>query len=235
MTDMREKERFLNKISHALGRSAVPTTLEDAFDYTQGRQYSRLRGLDDEGLRACFEAEATVRDFIYCACTRQELANQLKKIIEAETPKNVVCPVDTAADGIDLLALLESLHAPVFGYEADAEPNAQRARIADADLGITIPQLAIADTGTYIEWANRRSGKIVSLLPKVHIALIYQSRLRATMTDTMQELEALYGTEAFPSYFMHVSGPSSTGDIANILVTGVHGPTKEYYLSLIHI
>lgn len=230
MTDMREKERFLKKISHALGKNSIPTVLNDAFDYHSGRQYTRLRGLDARGLRDIFETEARVRDFQYRVCDSAHLSELLQTILQDEQPNGVVCPADTSVDGIDLLAILKELGATVYGYQPENDADKQRARIAELDLGITIPALAIADTGTYIEYADLRSGKIVSLLPKVHIALIFQSRLRATMTDTMQELENLYGRPNFPSYFMHVSGPSSTGDIANILVTGVHGPTKEYYI-----
>lgn len=230
------KEAFLGRVSKALGHDGIPQMILDGYDYNAGRQYSYLRGLNDEELRRVFEREAPVRDFTYLECTAAELAGQLAQLIAKEAPSRITCPKETPFDGVDLYGLLQGA-APegteVYGYDPQAEPVAQRAVLEASGMSVTLPFRAIADTGTYVEISDKTASKGLSLLAPAHVAVIPQSRLRATLTDVAQEFETLRaqaGAEGYPSYIAMVSGPSSTGDIANVLVTGVHGPTREYYL-----
>lgn len=230
------KEEFLSRISQALGRRAVPDIIPDSYNYNSGLQYSYLRGLSDEEMRAVFAKEAPVRDFTYLECTAEELPAQLAALVEKEAPRHITCPLETACEGVNLYALMQNAandSMEVYGYDPEAEPVSQRATLEGSDMSVTVPFRAIADTGTYVEISDKTASKGLSLLAPAHVAVIPQSRLRATLTDVCQEFEqmrAKAGAAGYPSYIALVSGPSSTGDIANVLVTGVHGPTREYYL-----
>ncbi|MDO4280954.1 MAG: LUD domain-containing protein [Peptococcaceae bacterium] len=223
-----DRKTFMARVSRALGNDRVPDQITPSYDYSQGRQYSRLQNLDAAALREVMAAQAPVRDFTYYECNADELPALLAEIIAKEAPNRVVVPADTAADGIDLAALVATSGAEVYGYSKDADAASQRATIESADLGITIPFRAIADTGTTLEIASDSCGKIVGLLPTAHISIIFQSRMRATLTQLAPELDELGAAADGPSYFLFISGPSSTGDIESVLVTGVHGPTREY-------
>lgn len=225
-----DQKTFIGRISQALGRDSVPEQISDAYDYSQGLQFSRLRGLDAQGLRDQLASQQKVRDFTLFTCDKKRLAKTLAAIIEKEAPKRVVVPADTSADGIDLMALAKKSGAEVYGYDKNNDAAEQRATIEQADVSITIPFRAIADTGTVLELADERCGKIVSLLPPAHISVIFQSRLKATLTDVAPEIDAMGENAALPTYFLFISGPSSTGDIESVMVTGVHGPTREYYI-----
>lgn len=225
-----DQKTFISRISQALGRDSVPEQISDAYDYSQGLQFSRLRGLDAQGLRDQLASQQKVRDFTLFTCDKKNLAKTLAAIIEKEAPKRVVVPADTSADGIDLMALAKKSGAEVYGYDKNNDAAEQRATIEQADVSITIPFRAIADTGTVLELADERCGKIVSLLPPAHISVIFQSRLKATLTDVAPEIDAMGENAALPTYFLFISGPSSTGDIESVMVTGVHGPTREYYV-----
>ena len=225
-----DQKTFIGRISQALGRDSVPEQISDAYDYSQGLQFSRLRGLDAQGLRDQLASQQKVRDFTLFTCDKKSLAKNLAAIIEKEAPKRVVVPADTSADGIDLMALAKKSGAEVYGYDKNNDAAEQRATIEQADVSITIPFRAIADTGTVLELADERCGKIVSLLPPAHISVIFQSRLKATLTDVAPEIDAMGESDALPTYFLFISGPSSTGDIESVMVTGVHGPTREYYI-----
>lgn len=225
-----DQKTFIGRISQALGRDSVPEQISDAYDYSQGLQFSRLRGLDAQGLRDQLASQQKVRDFTLFTCDKKSLAKNLAAIIEKEAPKRVVVPADTSADGIDLMALAKKSGAAVYGYDKNNDAAEQRATIEQADVSITIPFRAIADTGTVLELADERCGKIVSLLPPAHISVIFQSRLKATLTDVAPEIDAMGESDALPTYFLFISGPSSTGDIESVMVTGVHGPTREYYV-----
>ena len=47
-----DQKTFIGRISQALGRDSVPEQISDAYDYSQGLQFSRLRGLDAQGFPA---------------------------------------------------------------------------------------------------------------------------------------------------------------------------------------
>lgn len=223
-----DAEQFIGRISQALGRQQVPSHIEDGFDYSTGPQYQRLRGLDAAGLRARMQSQDQVRDFTYFECTVDTLSAILHDIIKKEAPNRVVVPKDTSTDGIDLKGYLDGL--PLYCYDKAADAKEQRAIIEGASLGITIPYRAVADTGTVLELPSDTCGKIVSLLPVAHISVIFQSRIKATLTELAAELDDMGIQGTVPNYFLFVSGPSSTGDIESVMVTGVHGPTREYYV-----
>lgn len=222
------QKAFMDRISRALGREGVPDIIKPSYDYTKGLQFSNLQGLDAKGLRDVFHAQDKVRDYTYMECDQKELGRVLAQIIAKENPNRIVVPKDTTADGLDVLALLQDAKQEVYAYDKDAEKTAQRATIESAGLSITIPFRAIAETGTVLELSQDTCGKAVSLLPPAHISIIFQSRLRATLTEVAPELDAMGESGKLPSSVLFVSGPSSTGDIESILVTGVHGPTREY-------
>lgn len=225
-----DQNTFIARFSQALGHDDVPDQITPSYDYNQGLQFGRLRDLDAAGLRAQLASQQKIRDFTMLECDEAELAATLADLIRQENPNRVIVPADTAADGIDLVALASASGAEVYAYDKNADASAQRATIESAGLSITVPFRAIADTGTVLELADDRCGKIVSLLPPAHISVVFQSRLRATMTDVAPELDAMGAADTQPTYFLFISGPSSTGDIESVMVTGVHGPTREYVI-----
>jgi L-lactate dehydrogenase complex protein LldG len=92
---------------------------------------------------------------------------------------------------------------------------------ADADVGITSADFALADTGTLVMISGREESRLVSLLPPAHIAVVPVSRL-------LENLDALLVRIPQPadksSSMVLITGPSRTADIEQILVRGVHGP-----------
>ena len=86
------------------------------------------------------------------------------------------------------------------------------------DAGITGATRAIAETGTVVLDASRGNPRGVSLRPRIHVAVVLESRIVPDLVD------ALRGSDAMPSARTWVTGPSKTADIEGILVTGVHGP-----------
>jgi len=98
-----------------------------------------------------------------------------------------------------------------------------RAPTAAADLGVTGAAYGIAATGSLVVASDRAGGRLASLLPPVHAALLRVEHLLATPADLLRSLG-----ERFPgglaSQMVLITGPSRTGDIELVLVRGVHGP-----------
>lgn len=89
-----------------------------------------------------------------------------------------------------------------------------------ADVGITGVDCAIAETGSLVLSAGPGRPRGVSLLPRLHIALVRESQLVPRMGLAWPSQRPL------PSALHFITGPSRTSDIENDLSIGVHGPAR---------
>jgi L-lactate dehydrogenase complex protein LldG len=117
------------------------------------------------------------------------------------------------------IARLPSIRA---GFRDRAE---LKAACAEAPVGITSAQYALAATGTLVLLSSDEEQRLVSLLPPAHIAVIPASRILA-------KLDGLFALIQMPadltSALIFITGPSRTADIEQILVRGVHGPGEVH-------
>ena len=115
---------------------------------------------------------------------------------------------------------------------ADAEAAAPTAAglltlAAASDLGITTCSWAVAETGTIALYATPSTGRLPSLLPTAHLALVRPSQIVKSVPDGLRLLAdhmAQHGGP--PSAVNLVSGPSRSADIEGDLAVGVHGPRR---------
>ncbi|HEY3742301.1 MAG TPA: lactate utilization protein [Bryobacteraceae bacterium] len=96
-----------------------------------------------------------------------------------------------------------------------------KAACAEAPVGITSAQYAIASTGTLAMLSSAEEPRLVSLLPPAHIAVIPASRILVNLDELFEKLPL---PADVTSALVFISGPSRTADIEQILVRGVHGP-----------
>ncbi len=89
-------------------------------------------------------------------------------------------------------------------------------------VGLTGVDSAFATTGTMMLAASETQGRIISLMPPYHIALLRRERLFPRIEDWIR-LEGREALRNSPSLAL-VSGPSATGDIESQTVFGAHGP-----------
>ena len=113
--------------------------------------------------------------------------------------------------------------------DAEHESRADlRASMANADLGITGVDYAIAETGTCVIIPGTGSSRLVSLLPPVHIALVERGQVLPTLDELFTLRRRDFVDGALGSYMNLITGPSRTADIEYKLVTGVHGPGEVH-------
>lgn len=106
---------------------------------------------------------------------------------------------------------------------------------ARAEIGLTACDYAIAETGTLLLIGNAQQGRLTSLLPITHIALIAPDQLAPTLANAFRllRLARLSSTDGrLPSNISLHTGPSKTADIEQTLTKGVHGP-KEVHIILV--
>lgn len=93
-----------------------------------------------------------------------------------------------------------------------------REACADAEIGLTSADFAIADTGTLVFLTEPR---LISLLPPRHIAVIERAKILMSLDELFSRVPQ---PGALSSSMVLATGPSRTADIEMRLVRGVHGP-----------
>ncbi len=91
---------------------------------------------------------------------------------------------------------------------------------ANADIGITEADFAIADTGTLVLLSDSNKPRLVSALPPVHIAILERTNIVPDIHSLFLQISDVCSCISF------ITGPSRTADIELNLTLGVHGPGK---------
>jgi L-lactate dehydrogenase complex protein LldG len=122
-------------------------------------------------------------------------------------------PAAIAAAGITL----ESCWLP-------PDSEARKARLAALDpvpVGLTGAMAALADTGSLAVISGPGRGRMASLLPPAHIAILRAAQIVPSLTHF---LASHPDAADAGSNLVFITGPSRTGDIEMTLSRGVHGP-----------
>lgn len=99
------------------------------------------------------------------------------------------------------------------------------ANVADAPAGLSVAELAIAETGSVLLADNALEARIVGMLTLTHFVLVRKETLFPMLEDAGKLLLEL--TKKGPEqrrYISLVTGPSRTADIERTLSIGVQGP-----------
>ncbi|MDX2499995.1 MAG: LUD domain-containing protein, partial [Deltaproteobacteria bacterium] len=97
-------------------------------------------------------------------------------------------------------------------------------------IGITSADYCMADTASLVMRTRPGQGRSVSLVPSIHIGVIY---LEQIIWD-LKELYALLSfdpdvrQEGLTNCMTFISGPSKTADVEATMVHGAHGPREVY-------
>ncbi len=94
---------------------------------------------------------------------------------------------------------------------------------ADVAAGFTTCKGGIAETGSLVVWPSTQEPRLLSLVPPVHIALLFARDLNNTLTEVLTEQA---WQDGMPTNALLISGPSKSADIAQVLAYGVHGPKR---------
>ena len=92
---------------------------------------------------------------------------------------------------------------------------------SSVDAGFTVARSGIAATGTLVLAPDAGTPRTVSLVPPLHVALVYAHTLHA---DLHAAVHAEGWGGGMPTNLVLVSGPSKTSDIQQTLAYGAHGP-----------
>lgn len=148
------------------------------------------------------------------------LADALAALVRDEDVKKATLwPIPALAE----LCVAEALTR--LGVEI-VSPYAGKEALATCDLGITAADHAFPETGTMLLRSTPERPRMVSLVPRVHLALIDPGILRADLSPAFEQVKG-------EGYFVFVTGPSRTADIELTVTIGVHGPKALYVWAVV--
>jgi len=99
-----------------------------------------------------------------------------------------------------------------------------RAYPGGIDMGVTLVDFGIAETGTLVLNSNSEETRLSTMLCETHVAILEELKIRETALSMDDELNELVKHPS--SYTAFITGASRTADIERVLALGVHGPLE---------
>jgi len=159
-----------------------------------------------------------------------EAVSTIQEILARTGSTRILCWDAAELGEDDVQSRLVSSGTEILRYELASDPDERRRVLAELDpvqVGLTGAVAGLADTGSIVLASGPGRGRLVSLLPPVHIALLSRRRLYPSLPSF---LEAHAGILAQGSNLVIVTGPSRTADIEMTLTHGVHGPREVHVI-----
>ena len=138
--------------------------------------------------------------------------------LAGERPSHMVLPA---------IHMTKEQVAEVFGKEVNQRLAADipalvklarkelRAKFLDAGMGVSGANIAVAETGSIVIITNEGNARLVTTLPKIHVAIVGVEKLVASFTDILPILTALPRSataQLLTSYVSIITGPSPNPD-----------------------
>ncbi len=109
---------------------------------------------------------------------------------------------------------VEEAASALLGEESTA------ASIWDAQLGVCVAELAVAEMGSVLVCSGNGRERLSSLIPPINLILVPRDRIVGTLAEAIENLP--------DRNCALITGPSRTADIEGVLVKGVHGPKEVW-------
>jgi L-lactate dehydrogenase complex protein LldG len=204
---------FLNNIRSKLGNEEAQRSISRPpilMPRMAGGRNDELALLFNEIRKVSGEAEFFSTDHI---------GETLKNIVERYAIQKAVC---WQTEWLEHMKVEEELRALSIDL---ISPFESKEVLAECELGVTEVDFALPETGTLVLRSDRKRPRMVSLLPRVHLAFLDPRNIRSDLHQVFAEAKA-------DPYLVFITGPSRTADIELTVSLGVHGPKTLLLLSL---
>jgi L-lactate dehydrogenase complex protein LldF len=132
-----------------------------------------------------------------------------------ERPSHIIAPAIHKTKG-----QVAELFARELGRETQPDPEVLtriaraelREKFVQADMGISGANFGVADTGTIVLVTNEGNGRMVTSLPRVHVAVMGVEKVIPSMTDL--------------AVFLAILAKSATGQKLSVYTSLVNGPRR---------
>ena len=206
------REEILEKVRTSLGRSSgspvapVPAT---------ARVKPRVADPADAEIEQLFTEIGKLNGITRRLAGREDLKAALADLVKVEAVKKATLWSTPELQALDVASTLKALGVEIVS------PQADKRLVAECELGVSGVDAALPETGTLVLRSSPEKPRVVSLLPRVHLAILTRAALRADLHQAFSEVKN-------DGYCVLVTGPSRTADIELTLTLGVHGPKSLY-------
>ncbi len=206
------REEILANVRASLGRgpgavaAPVPST---------ARVPPRVAGPTDAEIEQLFTEIGKLNGITRRLAGRDDLKSALAELVKAEAVKKATLWTTPDLMAWDVAGTLKALGVTIVS------PQADKHLVAECELGVTGVDVALPETGTLLLRSSPERPRVVSLLPRVHLAILTPAALRPDLHQAFTEVKD-------DPYCVLVTGPSRTSDIELTLTLGVHGPKALY-------
>ena len=178
----------------------------------------------DIGLAGLFVKRASEMKMIVETVKVDELLDRLVSFLKEHQFSSVMLSDTPIIQRLDVAMYLRTQ-----GFNAKQWSDMTADETYNYDCGVTEVDYAVAETGTVAIRHTPQHGRLLSLVPFAHVAIVEPKTLVADLID----LFAALNRDGTGSGVTMISGPSKTADIEMNTVTGVHGPNivKAFVLS----
>ncbi len=200
---------MIEKIRHSLGRTAqTPLSPRPAIYESRQPESSDL------------EIETFLKEIKKLSGVGQKLLPSeidatLKTLVQDQNIRKATAWDTPQLRRLGITEILNSLDVELV------PPNASKHEMALCDLGITEADYLLPETGTVVLTSSFDEPRAVSLLPRIHLAIVRPDMLRVDMHQVFTEAKDYH-------YLVFITGPSRTADIELTVTLGVHGPKNLY-------
>lgn len=153
---------------------------------------------------------------------------------EEGAARRVVAWKHPLLEGLNLEKRFGEISVPIYFTEfSNPEEKASlREKITQACIGLTSADFCLADSATLVLKTRAGQARSVSLVPPVHVAVIFLEQVLADLNELVALLkyDPVHRAEGLTRCLTFITGPSRTADIEAIMVHGVHGPREVHLL-----
>ncbi len=252
--DNSKQEEFIGKIRSALGKSSNDPSTETDLCTSQfsdeakailERIKNRSQTERQQLLDRFIEMAAPIKLNVIVLKDEDSVAAAIADLVKDKEPewddqKSIVTWQHPLIERLNLADALVDQNVPVRVAEFDgtesegisAEKKRERLRqhVIESYIGITSADFCMADTASLVMRTRPGQGRSVSLVPSIHIGVIYLDQI----IRDLKELYALLNfdsdvrKEGLTNCMTFISGPSKTADVEANMVHGAHGPREVY-------
>lgn len=225
------KEQFLTRLKQNLRQAHLPAAQTEHPGSFQG--YSFPTNAPVAQLVESFTRELeALSGHVHVLTETASVVPTVLQILQQHQAQRIITWDETSLGVPRLLDVLTQAGITVENSSIPADEGERRAKMAQLDgvlVGLTGAQGGLADTGSLAVISGPGRGRLASLLPPVHIALLPAQKLYPSLPAFLAA-HPQAATEG--SNLVFITGPSRTADIELTLSMGVHGP-KEIHVVII--
>lgn len=229
---IQNRDSFLDNLAKNLGRPRLTEGVERP-KWSLSPQWEVYEGYSKDELADVLERQCEVIHTNFKRTDMAGLSDMLEEVVKGHDGKAIIAANDARNEEFGLDAVYAKLQNEGVDVRLwDSSIGKENQVFAEqADIGITFSDITLAESGTITLFNDKDNGRSISLLPRVHVAVIPKSTLVPRMTQAVKQIhEANAAGQAVSSCVSFISGPSNSADIEMKLIVGVHGPIEATYI-----